>query len=154
MGFRFKFESQLPELLRRLAAADGTEVEVGFFEGDTYGSENHNLPVAAVAAYNEFGTTLNPTRPFMQETFEDRGNQRKISEAFVKIASTLIGSKRGVKGQFTSLGAMVRDMMKISIEDYPGSNSPRTIARKGFNDPLKDTGKLLNSVRFKVNKGV
>ncbi len=144
---------KLDALIKRVAKVDGTEIEIGFFPEDRYGPENNNLPVAQVAYFNEFGTSLNPTRPFMAQTFEDRNNQFHIAREFKKLAVDLLSNGRGTRRLLKQVGQMVKEMMQVSIDDYPGSNSQATIDRKGGrNDPLLDTGKMLESVKFKFKE--
>lgn len=152
MGLSIKVEKRrLGELTNRLQELDGTEVEAGFFEEARYGPENHNLPVAQVAAYNNFGTSFNPTRPFMDNTFEDNMNQLHMGIGVKKVFIAALTNGRSTQRMLRVLGETIADLMREEIDDYPGSNSPSTIARKGFNDPLYDTGKMLESVRFKIN---
>lgn len=60
-------------LARRLKTLAATKVKVGFFEEDRY---DDGMPVAQVAAYNEFGTRFHPERPFMRETLEDKQTRK------------------------------------------------------------------------------
>lgn len=153
MGFSLKVERRkLDALCKRVSQFNGTEVEVGFFEEDKYGPENGNLQVATVAYFNEFGTTLNPTRPFMRETFGDAILQLQMAWEMKKVFLALLTDNRRVHGAMVRLGTTVQEMLRVSIAAYPGSNSARWIAVKGFNDPLFHTGKMLESVKFVINK--
>lgn len=153
MSFSLKVDRRkLDALCKRVPKFNGMEIEVGFFEEDKYGPENGNHYVATVAAYNEFGTTLNPTRPFMQEMFGDAMNQLHMAWGLKKIAMSLLTNGQAVQRLTTQLGQLMVDMMQVSIDDYPGSNSARWATVKGFNDPLVHTGKMLDSVKFVVNK--
>ncbi|UAV89664.1 putative RNA polymerase [Pseudomonas phage COT4] len=155
MGFSIKFENKIPSLLKRLDKLDGMEVEVGFFEEDRYGPENHNLPVATVAAYNEFGTVHNPQRPFMSDTFSENMNQlymaKGMKAAYLDVLKGGVASIR----LLNSLGRIAAELMKVSIQQYAaaGGNSYATIKKKGGRDtPLIDTGKMIESVRFHVHR--
>lgn len=154
MGFTFKVETRkLPALQKRLAQLDGTEIDIGFFEEDRYGPENENLPVAQVAYYNEFGTVHNPTRPFMEETFSDALTQRHINKMMKQIFESALTNGRAVHRLLIELGDDVAELMKVQILNYPGSNSPETIARKeGRNTPLRDTEFMMNSVKFEIRR--
>lgn len=154
MGFTFKVETRkLPALQKRLAKLDGTEIDIGFFEEDRYGPENENLPVAQVAYYNEFGTVHNPTRPFMEETFSDALTQRHINKMMKAIFESALTNGRAVDRLLITLGDDVAELMKVQILNYPGSNSPETIARKeGRNTPLRDTEFMMNSVKFEIHR--
>lgn len=158
MGFTIKVElGGLQSLMKRLEALDGTEVEDGFFEEDSYGPENNNLPVALVAYLNEYGHSLGPIgvpeRPFMHDTYGDRMNQFHMARAMRNVFIAAIVDGRGVDRLLSQLGRTVGDLMEEAIIDYPGSNSPATVKRKGFNDPLRNTDKMLNSVKFQIHKG-
>lgn len=158
MTFTIKKDtSKLTALIRRMQQLDGTEVEDGFFEEDRYGPENFNLPVAFVAYMNEYGHSIGiqgvPERPFMHDTYEDKMNQLHMARAMRKVFIAAITDGRTVDRVLKQTGQMVVDLIQESIDDYPGSNSTATIKRKGFNDPLRDTDRMLNSVRFRIHKG-
>ncbi|WYV99004.1 tail protein [Pseudomonas phage vB_PpuM-NoPa] len=154
MSFTFKVETRkLDSMIKRLDKLDGTQVDVGFFEEDAYGPENGNLPVAQVAYYNEYGTSLNPTRPFMQETFSEGINQKLLGKAMMKVFQSAIMNGRQVQRLLRELGSGAGDMLRDTILTYPGSNSAETIRRKGRNSPLRDTEFMLNSVKFQISKG-
>ena len=154
MGFHIKLESKIPALLARLEKLDETEVEVGFFEEDHYGPENDNLPVATVAAYNEFGTRFTPERPFMSDTFSEDMNQLYMARSMKDVV------ERAVKGGTTSrllknLGEVSTELMKVSFQQYAaaGGISAATIKLKeGRDTPLIDTGKMIESVKFQVHQ--
>lgn len=154
MGFTFKVETRkLPALRKRLDKLNGTEIDVGFFEEDRYGPENGNLPVAQVAYFNEFGTTLNPTRPFMRETFEDSSLQQIAAKMMRMVFESALSNGRAVERLMKQIGQHVAQQMKDNIQNYPGSNSPKTIKRKGGrNTPLRDTHFMMNSVKFKITR--
>ncbi|UAV84536.1 hypothetical protein PHB09_040 [Pseudomonas phage PHB09] len=154
MGFSFKFESKIPALVKRLDKLDGMEVEVGFFEEDSYGPENHNLPVATVAAYNEFGTRFNPQRPFMSDTFSENMNQLFMARGMRSVFNDVLRGSSAYIRLLNSLGRLAGELMQISIQQYAaaGGNSSTTIKIKGGRDtPLIDTGKMIESVRFHVH---
>lgn len=138
----------LDNLARRMASLGRASVKTGFFDDAKY---DDGLPVATVAAWNEYGTRFHPERPFMHDTLKDQKD--KIIH-FLKLAA-----KSSIKGDGRSasllkkLGAMLAGQMKITIENYPGSNSQATIERKGFNRPLIDTARMAESVRFEFGNG-
>ncbi|ATW58223.1 hypothetical protein CNR37_00003 [Pseudomonas phage ventosus] len=154
MGFTFKVETRkLPALRKRLDKLNGTEVDVGFFEEDRYGPENDNLPVAQVAYFNEFGTVTNPTRPFMEETFSDPTTQKHAGKLMKLIFESALTNGRAVQRLLITLGDDVAEQMKNTIMHYPGSNSPKTIEKKGGrNTPLRDTEFMMNSVKFQISR--
>lgn len=154
MGLTIKFETKIPALVKRLDKLNGMEIEVGFFEEDRYGPENHNLPVATVAAYNEFGTRYNPQRPFMSDTFTDKMNQLFMARGMADVfEQTLKGGS--IFSKLRTLGHTSAELMQISIHQYAagGGNSAETIKLKGGRDtPLIDTSTMLESVKFQINQ--
>lgn len=155
MGFSFKLESKIPALLKRLDNLDGMEVEVGFFEEDRYGPENHNLPVATVAAYNEFGTVHNPQRPFMSDAFSENMSQLYMAKGMKAVFLDALQTGRAVNRLLKQLGRITGELIEVSIQQYAaaGGNSAATIKKKGGRDtPLIDTGKMIESVRFHIHR--
>lgn len=155
MGFSIKFENKIPALLARLDKLNGMEVEVGFFEEDRYGPENHNLPVATVAAYNEFGTVHNPQRPFMSDAFSENMSQFYMAKGMKAVFLDALQTGRAVNRLLNSLGRITGELIQVSIQQYAaaGGNSAATIKKKGGRDtPLIDTGKMIESVRFHIHR--
>lgn len=156
MGFSLKVETKrLSSLIKRTNAIDNTEVEVGFWD-DRYGPENDNLPVAQVAAYNNFGTSFNPTRPFMDDTFEDIMYQAYMARGVKHIFLSVLTNGRSTQRLLRELGGTIKELMQVTIQQYAadGGNSQKTIEKKNGRDtPLIDTGKMLESVKFIIHKG-
>lgn len=156
MGFSLKIETKkLSSIIKRVNAIDNTEVEVGFWD-DRYGPENDNLPVAQVAAYNNFGTSFNPTRPFMDDTFEDMMYQAYMARGVKNVFLSVLINGRSTQRLLRDLGKRIKELMQLTILEYAanGGNSRETIERKNGRDtPLIDTGKMLESVRFIIHHG-
>ena len=140
----------LDALAKRLSALARLKVKTGFFEEDKY---DDGIQVAQVAAWNEHGTRFHPERPFMKEALQDKGNRQKIINILKLAIKSAIKGDGASRRIMQSLGRLVVDEIKVTIANYPGSNSPATVARKGFDRPLYDTGKMIESVRFKVGNG-
>ncbi|MEE5131429.1 hypothetical protein V2J82_13345 [Pseudomonas alliivorans] len=137
----------LANLAKRMQSLQKTKTKVGFFEDSVY---DDGTPVATVAAYNEFGTRFHPERPFIQETLQDKLTIKKIISVLKLAAQASIQGNGSARAIMATLGRIVAREIKITIANYPGSNSPRTVAAKGFDRPLYETGKMLESVKFKV----
>lgn len=137
----------LANLAKRMQTLQKTKTKVGFFEDSVY---DDGMPVATVAAYNEFGTRFHPERPFIQETLQDKLTIKKIISVLKLAAQASIQGNGSARAIMATLGRIVAREIKITIANYPGSNSPRTVAAKGFDRPLYETGKMLESVKFKV----
>lgn len=141
---------KLKAIQKSLKAASETTVEIGIFEDAVYEEgRNAGMHVAEVAALNNSGTRDIPRRPFADDTFEKKANVLAIQKHIAKAAASLFSGKNPTS-PLSALGAAIRDIMKREVEDYPGHNSAATIAFKGFDDPLFETGKLLESIQFKL----
>lgn len=131
----------------------GAQVTVGV-QSDA-GASQDGTPIAAYAAYNEFGTGGGgwggpiPARPFMGSTFDERrsawgkGADIAIDRALTGLQSFETGLKQ--------LGELAqRDIQdKILALDSP-PNSAVTVELKGSSNPLIDTGAMRQSIRYEV----
>ena len=126
--------------------------EVGFFASAKY---TNGILVAAVAAWNEFGTEMNgkehtPERSFFRTSLKD--NERKL----LSIIKNNIDTKRMVVDYNLAkkLGTSSKGSIQKSIADWKDPpNAPSTLARKKpKTNPLVHTGKMARSVTYKVNK--
>lgn len=106
------------------------------------------------AAYNEFGTSRIPARPFMRTTANEHQNEW---------CETLAGALKGEILKDNAKGAMglVGEQMKAHIQQtiQKGSfapNAPRTVANKRAkgkvepDHPLIDTGQMIASIISEV----
>jgi hypothetical protein len=147
-------------------------VRVGFLEGATYpttekaalraeykarkrkrikgavAGEMGGLPVATVAAWNEFGTQHTPPRPFFRTMIAAKAPTWGKDVA-VLIAQDNFDAKKAL-GQ---MGERIAGQLRKSIVELTSPPlSPVTIKRKGFSKPLVDTGHMLNSVDYEVKE--
>lgn len=151
-GSRKYDKRSLVALCKRVKALSGTEVSTGFFPEDQYDADNQNLPVAQVAWYNERGLgNMVPDRPFMEKTFTDAIELQFYAAGMARVFEDTLAQGRLVQGLLKQLGQHVVGVMKMNIIDWTTpANSARWEAIKGFNDPLIFTGKMLESVKYKV----
>lgn len=131
----------------------GATVNVGFLADATYpadaASKGAPLKVAQVAFWNEFGTKRAPPRPFIRDMIESKsprwgnalGLQLRATDYDAEAAMLRMGE--GIQGQ------MVKSI--VDFKDPP--NAPYTVARKGFNKPLIDSGVMQRSVDYQVITG-
>lgn len=129
-------------------------VKVGFLEGATYPD---GQSVANVAALNEYGHTVKGKggdesyfvlpRPFFRNMIAD-----KKAEWPAAIALQLKKNGGDVQKTLNVTGIAIGGQLQQSIRDLVSPPlAPSTIARKGFDKPLIDTGHMLNSVDHEVN---
>ena len=139
---------KLQRLLREAGKGGVSGVKVGFFSTAKYDDER-GTPVAAVAAWNEFGTETIPERPFFRNALAE--SERGVSNILAKGIDT---KKMVVDERLAGrVGAYVKGKIRDSItalKEPP--NAPETVRRKGSSDPLLDTGTLRNSVDREVEQ--
>jgi len=146
------------ELLKSLERLSDSSVAVGFFPEDTY--PETGIPVAQVASNNEFGfTTIHPEtgnpidippRPFMRTTVHEK------EQGWADSLTILLGKNRVPLGMaLNQLGEIIVGDIKAKILKIAaaGGNAKYTIRKKGFDAPLIETSRMLNSVKHKTVVG-
>lgn len=154
MAFKLTKDTKVWDRLKKdLNSNSGLELKVGFFENSVYGPENDNLQVAQVAQWNEEGSATNPTRPFIRVGFMSPIKAGSYEKYFKLAITRILEGKSSFATEYKILGPVAVKDMKQSIADWDTPpNSPITIADKGFNNPLIDSGLMYESVDFKVEK--
>ena len=151
-------------LLRGITTTRGrmASIEVGFFESARY-PDRKGTPVAAVAAWHEFGAPkVNlPSRPFFRQALPD------IATATRAIVHATIDPKTMTIPDFVlnQIGAKAAALLQKSIVDIKTPPlSGRTLARRrarhrrpanrrfGEVNPLIDTGHMRRSVTWRLNE--
>ena len=137
---------KLQRLLREAGKGGVSGVKVGFFSTARY---ENGTPVAAVAAWNEFGTETIPERPFFRNALAE--SERSVG----RILQGGLDTKKMVVGEQLAgrVGAHIQGKIRDSItalKEPP--NAPETVRLKGSSDPLLDTGTLRNSVDWEVEQ--
>lgn len=139
----------LEMLKKNLQKQMSMELELGFFPEARY---EDGTQVAQVAQWNFEGSVTNPPRPAFQQSILapiERGQYKKMFDA--SIARAL--SRGSFTAEYNVIGKQLQAILRQSIIDWSTPpNSPRTIAEKGFNDPLIETGLMRDSVDYKVTK--
>jgi len=118
-----------------------------------YGEEF--IPLYVVAMGNEFGAvkqredgsySYTPPRPFLSSTFSK--NKSKYTNLVAEKVNKVFNNQN-VKFELKSeMSEMAKDVSK-SIADWDTPpNAPETIEKKGFNDPLVETGTMRDNVIF------
>lgn len=126
-------------------AGSGEVLRLGFLENATYPD---GTPVAHIAAINEFGRPENnqPPRPYFRQMIAAKSPGWGASMAAVMKASDFDAVK-----SFRLMGEGIRGQLQDSIRTFVSPElSPVTIAKKGFDKPLIDTGNMLSSVDYEV----
>ena len=138
-----KLNDKLNELASKIRK--GGVVRIGFLEGATYPD---GTLVALVAAVQEFGAPSRgiPPRPFFRNMI-----QKYSKEWPGAMRSLLKQNGYDVNLTLQLTGEAIAGQLRQSIRDtnYPPL-APATIARKGFDKPLIDTGHMFNSISYEV----
>lgn len=131
----------LTAVLEKLKLQFGT-VDVGFFKG------THTYPngkdVTEVAKKNDKGIGV-PERPFMIPAGNKAAN-KTINITVQSIAGGMDESQALSRAGIILKNAIQKEI--TNIKEPP--NSPATIAKKGSSNPLIDTGKMRQSVKWKI----
>jgi len=140
-----KFGRALDAISGKLGNA--SEVQVGFLEGQTY-PDGTSVPM--VAAINEFGAPSRnqPPRPFFRRMIAEKSSSWPKA-----IADRLKANEFDARATLEEVGQGVASQLQDSIDKLVSPPlAPSTIARKGFDKPLIDTGQMRNSVSHIVKE--
>jgi len=141
------------ELRKRLEAmgADKAHVRVGVLSDDSHG----DIGMIELAAIHEFGSEAAgiPERSFIRRTFRDR--KEELTQLLHVLTHKIVTNKMTILQALNTLGLWGANAVKQTItqSDIPPPLKPSTIARKGSDKPLVDTGQLVNSITWKVENG-
>lgn len=134
-----KFEKKLKELTTKSA-------KVGFFSEQVH---PNGETLANIAFVNNEGVNL-PRRPFFN--FAIQLSERHIARKMIKGFKNFLNKGKSVDTALRPAAnaekMLVKQMIQTSSQYIP--NAPSTVARKGKNTPLTDTGYLGNHVKVKI----
>ena len=94
-----------------------------------------------------------PARSFLRSTYDAK--HRKWEHTITAGAHRIVRSNGEVTANqvMTALGVTMQKQIRKSISrKKKPANAPLTVANKGKNDPLVDTCKLGNSIKYKITK--
>ena len=160
-------ETRVPEFLKMLKELSSTHLEIGIFS-DSGGD------ILMIANVNEFGvsiavtekmrnylhyigihlkketTTINiPERSFIRGTVDTKMND--IQSKGEKLLERVINLELPVSTFFNTLGNYIVGLVQEYMTDLRSPpNHPATVARKKSSNPLIDTGRLRQSITYKV----
>ena len=150
------------KLLARAYGLDKAHVKVGVL-ADKGGEDEHTegITMLELAAIHEFGSPAAgvPQRSFIRSTFDQRAAE--LAETAAKLARLIVTKGMPVRQALGLLGqwgvkevkATIREQRTTSEFYEPQANRPSTVARKGSDTPLVDTGRLINAVTSQVSEG-
>lgn len=134
-------------LMAQLQELYSLEVTVGFHSNAVPYEDKTSL--LDVAMWNQLGTVRSPSRPFMTDAVEK--HIKDYNDFLEAEEDALVKGKSDAKQMLEQLGLFAKAKMQMEIVD--GSfvpNSPYTIAKKGSDKPLIDTGHMRQSVTYVV----
>jgi hypothetical protein len=120
-------------------------LKVGFQNGATYPD---GTSVALVALTNEFGSPANhqPPRPFFRQMIAEHNGEWGGQLGVYLVATNYDATK-----SLNIMGEIMINELIDSINDFTTPElAPSTIAAKGFDKPLIDTGVMWNSITKEV----
>lgn len=105
--------------------------------------------LALIWFWNEKGTIYIPPRPAMQYSL--MGFRYVVTTRAIQSAYTEFLKAPSTTKFLKEIGKAHKEVLKKTVIEWASpSNAPITIKRKGFNDPLIHTKKLLNSIDYKI----
>ena len=129
-------------LNRLLIKKDQQHVKVGIIDGSKYPD---GTSVASVGFWNEYGTKTAPSRPFFRSTIAEQKAQ------WVELTKKGIRAGMSVDHILGLVGAQMQTDIQSSIMTWTTPpNSAYTVAKKGFNAPLRNTMLMHDSIKFEV----
>lgn len=145
MSVTFSGGKELQKFFNKAGKGGVRGVEVGFFASAKYMDGTH---VAAVAAWNEFGTKRIPERPAIRQSIKSNAKNlliivKKNIDSRVMVIDRKLADKIG-----TSQGDA---QQKSMIDLKEPENALTTLKQKApKTNPLVNTGMLIRSVTHKV----
>jgi hypothetical protein len=139
-------KSKLEEALERYMSGTAVTLRAGILEEAKYPD---GTQVAQVGYIQEYGApeAKIPPRPFFRAVIAEG------KSTWPAILASGVEHYRGdVKSALALLGDQIVGELSQSVRDWSSPpNAPATIAKKGFNKPLIDTGRMANSFSYEVN---
>lgn len=144
---KIKVDTKAIKRIERILRDLDDSAEIGFFDGHIHPKDNGKNTIAEVAMINELGIGV-PQRRFFRETLEEHNNYLKHLETASRL---IITGKMKKKVALNDIGAAVEEDVKGKIADNSfKQNDKKTVAKKGFDDPLTETGTMERDVSHRV----
>jgi hypothetical protein len=133
--------------MRQIEELKKNQVRVGFQQGE---NSEDGVDMVDIAMFNELGTVRSPSRPFMRESVEQ--NKGTI-EKFCKSQLQKVVQGGTAQQCYNAVGAMQKGLIQDTIsksKTWAAANAESTIQQKGSDQPLVDTGRMVQSVGFVI----
>ena len=137
----------LSKLGEQFAEFHGLSLRVGI-PGGEYAD---GLPVAQVAAYQEYGTITIPARSFLRRPLYNK--RYRVAREMSRFLTFAVRGHISAIDALRKSGALASEIVRDAIRsgDFRPL-APSTVAKKGHAHPLIDSGKLLSSIGFRIDK--
>jgi hypothetical protein len=142
------------KILKRVQAhaASGAHVVVGIPKGNNKTYQGTQVGIAEVAAWNHWGTSQIPARPFISGPV--KANEMRIRALQARLMKGFVEGKISEKVALTLLGTEVLNLILTAINSgFPPPNAPSTIKNKKSSQPLIDTGQLKGALTMELRGG-
>lgn len=102
--------------------------------------------IALIMFWNEYGTGNIPSRPAIRQAYD--ANRKELIKIIDFEYKKIVNHKTTVKIALGRIGEWMTGKVRKSIKDLKDPpNAPATIAAKGSDNPLIDTGQAIQSVQ-------
>lgn len=146
--------SQWDEMVARVAALGEKHVRVGVIasRGGNAKAGDSGLTLCELAAIHEFGTSRTPERSFIRFTLEQ--DRDKIAALLAKLSAAYVLGAIDADRALKLIGEYVVTLIKANINErnIKQDLAPSTIARKGSDAALIDTGQLKNAITYMLSE--
>lgn len=140
-----KRTGSLDQALNRILIQKPKHVRVGVLENSKYPD---GTSVPSVAFWNEYGTRTIPSRPFFRQTISEK------REEWAKLAGDAIKMGYTVEHMLGLVGTQMQADIQYSIMTWTAPpNAPYTVAKKGYDAPLRQSMLLHDSIKYEVVDG-
>jgi hypothetical protein len=136
-----RFFKQIEELKK-------LQVRVGYQQGKK--RSDKGVDMVDIAMWNELGTARSPARPFIRHSAD--ANKATI-EGTCKALLKKVAQGGTAEQTLNAIGTMQKGLIQDTItksKTWAEPNADSTVERKGSDQPLVDTGRLLQSVDYVI----
>ena len=148
MPARDKVTPQGKAFFKQIEELAKLQVRVGFQAGET---TDDGVSITDIAAWNELGTAHSPPRPFLRQSVEN--NEAQIKAMCKAQINKIVKGEATARDALQALGVMQKALVQKTIKsgDFE-PNAPSTVAIKGSDKPLIDTGRMRQSVSYVIKE--
>ena len=133
--------------MKAMEQLEDLEVFVGLQNDQKY---EDGTSMVDVAAYNEFGTSTIPARPFFRQSYEN--HQSELQAVCVQAAKIVISGGTS-DDALNTIGAFAVGLVQEEIVNGNFEpNAPSTIRKKKSDKPLIDTGHMRQGIHYVKRK--